>query len=202
MTKRYQYELSVDYGDGIPRRRESINQPQNKIETDVAFIAIKRHNKSMSKRYANRIDPEGFTPSEKAALENLVKNGARPVLLTKSGELVELPNTFSELLLTVANAVKRAAPIFLVTESMALTTQEGAHFLGISRQYLVHILETGALPFHRVGTHRRIYYSDLLQYQNEQSNKRHAILNQMTDDLVEAGVYDRPLPHDQDESCP
>lgn len=50
------------------------------------------------------------------------------------------------------------------------TTQAAANFLGMSRQYFVTLLEAGQIPFHRVGTHRRVYFKDLRQY----SQKRDA----------------------------
>jgi excisionase family DNA binding protein len=90
--------------------------------------------------------------------------------------------------------MRRKEVVFLMHENETFTTQAAANFLGVSRQYLVRLLESGALPFHLAGTHRRVFFRDLLQYRQQRSQKRRATLDAMTSDLVEAGVYDRYVP--------
>ena len=48
-----------------------------------------------------------------------------------------------------------------------LTTQEAADMLNVSRPRLVNLLETGALPFHKTGKHRRIRFADLMAFRAE-----------------------------------
>jgi excisionase family DNA binding protein len=58
--------------------------------------------------------------------------------------------------------------------------------LGVSRQFFVRLLEAEKIPFHRVGTHHRVLFEDLVAYRQTRSRERRAKLDQMTDELVEA----------------
>lgn len=60
-----------------------------------------------------------------------------------------------------------------------LSTFEAAHLLGVSRPFLIaNLLDTGVIPFHLVGTHRRIALRDLLAYQQEKQRQQ-TVLNEL-----------------------
>jgi len=81
--------------------------------------------------------------------------------------------------------------VSLTKASQEMTSQQAAGFLGVSRQFLVRLLDEGKIPFHRVGTHRRVYLEDMTSFRDERDRQRHAAISQMARQAVKDGVYDR-----------
>ena len=69
------------------------------------------------------------------------------------------------------------------------TTQASANFLGVSRQHLVDLIENGAISFHKVGSHRRIYFKDLKTYAASRDKQRGEALDQLFGEIDKAGKY-------------
>lgn len=73
--------------------------------------------------------------------------------------------------------------------------------LGVSRPFLVRMLEDGKLAFHMVGSHRRLYLSDLLAYKTQRDLARHEAIQRLAREDVEAGTYDTVvLPDDAEDA--
>ncbi|NJK93005.1 MAG: helix-turn-helix domain-containing protein [Blastochloris sp.] len=70
-----------------------------------------------------------------------------------------------------------------------LPTQAAANYLGMSRQFLVNLLEKGEIPFRKVGTHRRVAFRDLLAYEKKRDKKRRESMDRLTTDVMKAGLY-------------
>lgn len=47
-----------------------------------------------------------------------------------------------------------------------MTTQQVADLLGVSRPFVVKLIDDGRLPGHKVGTHRRVYTRDAIDYKS------------------------------------
>lgn len=58
----------------------------------------------------------------------------------------------------------------------ALSTQEVANLLNVSRQYVVRLMDEGRLPHHMVGTHRRASLRDVLAFKRQRDAKRRGAL--------------------------
>ncbi len=63
------------------------------------------------------------------------------------------------------------ASIHLVPVDAELTTQQAADLLGLSRTYLVRLIDQCVIPAHMAGTHRRLKASDVLAYRDERERK-------------------------------
>ena len=79
----------------------------------------------------------------------------------------------------------------LVRNQATFTTAEAASVLGVSRQFLVSILERGEIPFHMVGTHRRMYAQDLFQYKAVRDGRQHQIIRELAQAAAKEGLYGR-----------
>jgi excisionase family DNA binding protein len=122
-------------------------------------------------------------------LHRMLQLGA-PALVNAKGERLELPEAVYGLLKDIVRNMRLGNAIVLVPEKQQLTTQRAADLLGFSRPHLIKLLESGALPHHRVGSHRRIYLKDVLSYAKRRDADRKASLNRLAREAYEAGLYD------------
>jgi excisionase family DNA binding protein len=120
-------------------------------------------------------------------MEGLTEPG---LLLGPDGERRPLPAEVYRVLVNVVETMRQGKAITVIPRTQRLTTQEAADFLGISRPTLVRLLEGGDIPFERPGRHRRVMLTDLLEFQERRRHERRSVLNQMTTDAGELGIYD------------
>ena len=69
-----------------------------------------------------------------------------------------------------------------------LTTQEAADLLNVSRPHLVKLLEEGALPHHKTGRHRRVLFSDLMEYKQQRDAVSHKAMDELANLSEELGM--------------
>jgi excisionase family DNA binding protein len=89
--------------------------------------------------------------------------------------VLELPRRALEALREVLDVLEDGEDVEVVPKERELTTSEAADVLNVSRPHLVDLLEDGEIPFHRVGSHRRVRLADLMEYkraQKQQSRER------------------------------
>jgi excisionase family DNA binding protein len=63
--------------------------------------------------------------------------------------------------------------------------------LNISRPYLIKLLEQGDIPFTKTGTHRRVRFSDLMEYKKYRDSERRKGLAELTQLSQELGLYEK-----------
>jgi excisionase family DNA binding protein len=138
----------------------------------------------------NRLDPSMLDPDELKDLVRFLSATGSPALVDEHGERLELPKPVFQQLLRVLKMMNEGRAIVMLPEEETFTTQASANFLGVSRQHLVDLLEAEEIPFHRVGTHRRVYFKDLLAYERRRDTSRRQTLDKLMKQVDDAGLYD------------
>ncbi|MEL6872667.1 MAG: helix-turn-helix domain-containing protein [Pseudomonadota bacterium] len=81
------------------------------------------------------------------------------------------------------NRAVQIAPI-----STELTTVQAAEFLKVSRPHLIKLLEENAIPFRKVGTHRRVELRALMDYAQRMKRDSREASREMSREAQELGL--------------
>ena len=107
----------------------------------------------------------------------------RPVakLVSPGGIEAEIPASAFAALQAVVRDMAQGLTITLIPHDKELTTMEAADILNVSRPFLVKLLDRGDIPYHRVGTHRRLNVEDVLAYRELRAARRREKLRELTE---------------------
>ena len=125
-----------------------------------------------------------------AKLYRLLLHDGIPSLLGPSGEKEDLTPSVYELLRDVLANLQEGKAVAILPLLEELTTQKAADILGVSRQFLVRLLDEGKIQFHRTGTHRRLYLKDVLEYRHDRDAQRQRGIRAIAQTAVDSGDYD------------
>jgi excisionase family DNA binding protein len=94
---------------------------------------------------------------------------------------IEVPVAALRMLVDILANMAEGNAISIVPIHAELTTQQAADFLGVSRPHVVALIERGELAHHKAGTHRRIYFKDVLAYRERRLSHGKAALDALTE---------------------
>ena len=110
-------------------------------------------------------------------------------LTDSHGMPVDLPDSLRDLLRQGVHQLRRGNRVSLLSFGRLLTTQQAAELLGMSRPYLIRLLDQAELPYEMVGTHRRLRLEDVLRYRRTRSERRRGALRELSQDADDLGIY-------------
>ena len=127
------------------------------------------------------------------ALENLQRasHGQEAVLSSADGRTrVAVPTSILAHFEVLIGKLADQDAVGIVGVSDDLTTQQAADLLGVSRQYVVRLIDEGRLAHHMVGTHRRVRVGDVLAFKRDRDAGRRRGMQNLIRLSEEFGGYD------------
>jgi excisionase family DNA binding protein len=94
-------------------------------------------------------------------------------------EDITVPVSALRMLVDILAHMADGETMTLVPDHAELTTQQAADFLNVSRPFFVKLLETGHIDYHKVGSHRRVYFRDLMTYKARTMEQRREALSEL-----------------------
>jgi len=102
---------------------------------------------------------------------------------------VGLPNRALKLLIRLLGYMGQGHAVMMVPQGYEMTTQQAADFLNVSRPFLIGLLDADEISYHKVGTHRRLQFEDVLAYRNKIRNDSEQALDELAELGQELGDY-------------
>ena len=137
------------------------------------------------------LDREMARVAQRCLMEALDHSRAASITLTtESGEhpSIDLPPASLKIIGQVLGMMSAGRPIVLMPAKQEMSTVEAANFLNVSRPFVIKEIKEGRLAHRMVGTHRRIAFSDLVEYAQGMQSRRLEALDRMAVNAAELGL--------------
>jgi excisionase family DNA binding protein len=113
---------------------------------------------------------------------------SHPHIQFEDGKTLPLPPALFQAPTQLLTEISQGHAVTLIPIHAELTTQEAADYLNVSRPYLIKLLETGKIAHHKVGTHRRVRFTDVQTFQRTQTEQRARMLDELAAQAQELGL--------------
>jgi excisionase family DNA binding protein len=129
--------------------------------------------------------PEIFEPALRGACEKSARSVMSAIRREIPGKTS--PETLTDLVASLTGVIERSAELILagkhirvIEDDEAMTTQDAADLLNVSRPHLVKLLDTGEIPqLPKVGRHRRVARASVLKYKRTRDAQRESALREL-----------------------
>lgn len=132
-------------------------------------------------------DSQVAEDSERALRTLDVRTLAPVSIRVGEGAEVILPERAAALLFRILGHLANGDAVTVVPVQAEITAQQAAELLGVSRPFLIKLIDAGKVPCRMVGTHRRIPLVGLLAFQKADLSERRALAAELTAEAQELG---------------
>jgi excisionase family DNA binding protein len=99
--------------------------------------------------------------------------------LNEHDETLVLPPAVSRMVLDLLMHIGKGEAVTFVPFGAELSTQQAADMLNVSRPFLIKLLDSGQIPHHKVGKHRRVSAEEVFKYKHKRDTNRVAALDEL-----------------------
>ncbi|MGW1276037.1 helix-turn-helix domain-containing protein [Streptomyces tsukubensis] len=123
---------------------------------------------------ATKVEPHGAHHDELAEAGRMAPDDVEIILRGPGGAEVTLPTELVRLLIASAGELARGHTVMVLASEAQLSPGETAELLGLSRPFVVRLLDSGEIPStHLPGsTHRVVRLADVLAFQQRRERRR------------------------------
>jgi len=119
-----------------------------------------------------------------------IKNPITEIEIEETEQKIKIPLNTLKLLAEILKATSQGQPISIVPVATEMTTQAAADLLNVSRPYFVKLLEEGKMPYIKVGRHRRVKFTDVMEYRETMKANQKSLIIEMMKGDEQIGLYD------------
>ena len=121
----------------------------------------------------------GFQILNAGKRKSFRQKNARLVIEAENSDAIDLPPQAVAALSEILEHLAEGREVTVSAQPVEFSTQQAADYLRVSRPFLVGLLEKGAIPFRKVGTHRRVLFEDLRNYKERIDERRLKTLGEL-----------------------
>lgn len=116
------------------------------------------------------------------------ETGSMRLSLLVNDTTVAVPGRLGSIIEESLKIIAEGHPVAVIPMDLEIGSQEAANLLGVSRPYLVKLLDTGAIPSRKVGVQRRVIAADLLAYRDREKAARRQVLRELAEEGQKLGL--------------
>ena len=135
----------------------------------------------ISERAARRITEYLDRHPDDDLIEALAEVGAEDALVIPRATVV----MFAQIL----DLLAQGHGVAIIPKEVELSTQQAADALNVSRPYLIGLLESGRIPFRKVGRHRKVRFEDLMDYKRKDDLSRRDAADKLAELSEDLDLY-------------